>query len=55
MWWKSPVVTFVLSALGSFAFDRVGDATWEHAGFLGLGVGCAALTLHRLIIVVDKS
>lgn len=50
-WAFSLATTMVVSAVGTFAFARAGDATVEHSIYWALACACVATTLHRLVIL----
>lgn len=53
-WYESLLTSGSISFLGTASFARVGDATWEHTFWLALGMTCATITLHRLVLLGHK-
>ena len=51
-WITSVLTSGLLSFLGTFAFARANDTSLEHSFFLGIGVMCVMITLHRMIALM---
>jgi len=57
LWWKSALVTVIVSFIGSFSFAQncSGEGHSIQSSYVAVGIACIGLTIHRLVLLIKET